>query len=522
MKKLYLTLITISSFIYTQAQTPEDALRYNYQQTLGTARNAAIGGAMIGLGGELSSAHINPAGIGLYKNSEFVLSPGFSFNNHTWSNYRGTNNRTTSALGNFNVGTSGIVLGGTTSGGNIKSGALSISISKIADYNKSIAYKGFNNKSSGAEHFAEEIVAGRYDIGNAFNQRYLSLGSRLANYTYLVDTFTTSRGLEVVAMPEFTNGIWQTQSYQSSGAAHELSLALAANKNEKLFIGGSFNIPFLYHDRTTTFSEKDSSGNTTNGFDNFNYTENNTTSGIGFNGKLGLIYRPAPRVRLGLTLHTPTFYSLTDETSGTMSVKIENVAGINRNLLNTQTSSTADVTGGNSTIENNVVMTSPWRIGFGGSLVFNETQNVKKQRAFIAADIEYITYKSMRFSSAEDAETVVPDNFYKPANDAIKQIYRNAFNVRVGGEVKFNTIMVRAGANYLGNPNADSDVLKQSRLNLSGGLGYRNKGMFVDLTYIHSMNKEVNFPYRLVDKSNTYADVKGRAGTIMLTFGKKL
>ena len=32
---------------------------------------------------------------------------------------------------------------------------------------------------------------------------------------------------------------------------------------------------------------------------------------------------------------------------------------------------------------------------------------------------------------------------------------------------------------------------------LSGGLGYRNKGMFIDLTYVHTISKDVDFSYRL-------------------------
>ena len=58
-------------------------------------------------------------------------------------------------------------------------------------------------------------------------------------------------------------------------------------------------------------------------------------------------------------------------------------------------------------------------------------------------------------------------------------------------------------------------------MNLSGGLGYRNKGMFVDLTYVHSLNKDVNFPYRLGDKANTFANIKDANGNVLLTVGFK-
>ena len=56
----------------------------------------------------------------------------------------------------------------------------------------------------------------------------------------------------------------------------------------------------------------------------------------------------------------------------------------------------------------------------------------------------------------------------------------------------------------------------------SGGIGYRNYGVFVDLTYAHAFNRDINFPYRLSDKANTFAEQSGAAGNVMLTLGFKL
>jgi len=64
--------------------------------------------------------------------------------------------------------------------------------------------------------------------------------------------------------------------------------------------------------------------------------------------------------------------------------------------------------------------------------------------------------------------------------------------------------------------------LKGSKMFISGGLGYRDAGFFVDLTYIYGIQKDVNFPYRLPDKANTFAAVKGTGGNIMLTVGIKI
>ena len=58
-------------------------------------------------------------------------------------------------------------------------------------------------------------------------------------------------------------------------------------------------------------------------------------------------------------------------------------------------------------------------------------------------------------------------------------------------------------------------------MNISGGLGYRNKGKFIDLTYVHQLAKDVYFPYRL--EGNQYFPVNGNGviGNIILTLGLK-
>ena len=83
--------------------------------------------------------------------------------------------------------------------------------------------------------------------------------------------------------------------------------------------------------------------------------------------------------------------------------------------------------------------------------------------------------------------------------------------------------MARLGFAYYGNPYKDNADLKASRMNLSGGLGYRHKGIFIDLTYVHRINKDVNFPYRVsAPLSNTFANLKETNGNVLLTLGFKI
>lgn len=163
-------------------------------------------------------------------------------------------------------------------------------------------------------------------------------------------------------------------------------------------------------------------------------------------------------------------------------------------------------------------LTTPWRIIASGSYVFREVENVKRQKAFITADIEYINYKSALYKATNN-QNVDANNYLNDLNKVIDQQYKGAFNFRLGGELKFNTIMVRLGSAYYGNPYQNE---KADRMKLAGGLGYRDKGFFLDLTYVYSMNKDVNYPYRLQDKPNDPASIKNNVGNIVATIGFKL
>ena len=80
--------------------------------------------------------------------------------------------------------------------------------------------------------------------------------------------------------------------------------------------------------------------------------------------------------------------------------------------------------------------------------------------------------------------------------------------------------MARLGFSYYSDPYKESE-LKGKKMYLSGGLGYRNKGFFLDLTYVHSLTDDINMPYRLNDKANTFATIKGTGGNIAVTAGVK-
>jgi hypothetical protein len=163
-------------------------------------------------------------------------------------------------------------------------------------------------------------------------------------------------------------------------------------------------------------------------------------------------------------------------------------------------------------------MLNPWRLMAGFSYVFREEKDITRQKGFISADVEWVSYKGSSFSSSDPANNSAA--YFDELNNTIDNIYRSAFNARIGGELKFNTWMVRAGFGYFGNP-YESNEIKGSKMNISGGVGYRNKGKFIDLTYVHQLTKDGFYPYQLDQGFYAPTSINGGTGNIMLTVGVK-
>ncbi len=513
--KLVFFLLTACG-LATQAQTPEDALRYSWLTQNGTARNMAIGGAMGSLGGEITSTFVNPAGLGFYKTSEVVLTPAFLMKRNT-NNYRDFESK--SSKNGMGFGTSGFVFGGSNGNKSNSSSAFSIAINQNANYNNKINFKGLNNYSSFSEQFAEEFVnSGLQTIDQALNTNSeVPYGAAPAFYTYLIDTATINGVTLVRAAPEnvLDQGYALQQEFNQTtkGGLYEAAIGYALNKNDKWYFGGTIGIPFLNYQSSTNFTETDTSSNTANGFKSFTYTDNFKSTGAGLNLKLGLIYRPTDYVRFGLAVHSPSFMRVTDERTTFLKNELENPAE------SFNVSSTTFTNGQPG--ESKYIALSPWKAIISGSYVFREVENVDRQKGFITADLEYVNHKGSRFKSDFEVDTD-NGNYYKGLNNVIQNEYKGTFNARIGGEVKFSVFMARLGFAYYGNPYNKELNLKANKTLMSGGLGYRNHGFFVDVTYVHSNTKDVNFPYRLGDKDNTYAIYKQQLGNVVATVGFKL
>ena len=515
--KKYILLILSFTAVKCFAQIPEDALRYSWYPQSGSARNMAIGGAMGSLGGDITAAFVNPAGIGFYKNAEFVFTPAILINNNN-ANYRET--ITENKKNAFNLGTTGFIWGEQSRRKKENSHAFSIAINQAANFNNVTRYRALNNYSSYSEQFAEEFSKSGYTINDILTTNSpMPYGAANALYTYLIDTVTINGNTFVKAAPEYLldsgHALMQDMYKRTRGGVYDLSFAFANNIKDKLLWGVTLGVPFVHYKSNTTFTETDTSSNVFNSFKSFTYNDNFTSSGVGFNLKFGAIFKPSEYIRFGLAIHTPTYMLLTDMRTATLNTALESPTGQLESFYSSSQTFTNNQEG-----ESKYTQTAPWKAIVSASYVFRETENVKKQRGFITADIEYVNHRSSRFSSDNEEPTENEKAYYRSLNKVVKNEYKGAFNFRVGGEVKFNIIMARLGFAYYGKPYKDKDF-KANQLLLSGGLGYRNKGFFIDLTYVHRVSKDVSFPYRLEDRLNTYASLNQKTGNIVATVGVK-
>ncbi len=508
------SILLAGLFVYSIqlfAQEPADALRYSWFTQSGTARSQATGGAMVSLGGDLTSLFVNPAGLAMYKTGEFVLTPAYSFQNNK-TNYL---NETQKASDNqLNFGASGFIIPMSGKpGSNWRNFTFGLGVNRTANFNNSYTLSGVNNQSSFSEQYLEELINNNVtDPNDAANN--FPYGTSLAFNTFLIDTIQGAggsvAGYRSLSTPQ--TGVRQDQTVTTSGGITDFGLGMSGNLSDKFYIGASLLWSYINYERNSTFTETDVTTNTNNDFNYFQKEEYLKTTGLGINLKMGMIFKPVEYIRLGLAVHTPTFYNLEDRYSASITTDVEGYTG-----LGPQTQSSRDFNNGMDG-EFTYDLINPWRLMAGVSYVFREEKDITRQKGFISADVEWVSYKGSSFSSSDPANN--SKDYFDDLNNTIDEIYRSAFNARIGAELKFNTWMVRGGFGYFGNP-YEANEIKGSRMNISGGLGYRNKGRFIDLTYVHQITKDGFFPYRLDQGFYSPASVNSGTGNILLTVGFK-
>lgn len=493
-------IISLSSIsYYAIAQDVADVVNFSTMQPQGTARSMGIGGALGSIGGDFTSLSVNPAGIGVYRTSEFMFTPSMKFNG-TSGKY--TEGATTDNITRFTVNNLGVVLTNAASGRRYERSAwkaysFGFGINRIADFNRNYTYQGRNN-SSASEMFLIDAQNYPGDLEN------LSTLAGLGFTTYLLDTFNN----QTTTVVDYNNGTNQFNAVEERGGITDINISFGGNYKEVLMIGATIGFPSLKFTRNAVYTEIDPTNNPNNDFDNFVYTNNLDLQGNGLNLKLGLIYKPNDNFRLGVAAHTPTYYKVESRQTRTLSVNTENF----------KYDVYGDVSGPVTTASSpdNVfeyALTTPGRIIVSASGLFGKY-------GFITADYEYVNYAGARYNY-ESAFTIEQNAI----NSIVKNTYRGASNLRLGVEGRYETFLGRAGVGYYGSPYSDAN-LNGERLDLSLGFGFRFDNWFTDFAFVHTISEQQENPYVLNYAAPTgviapVATITNGLNNVALTVGVK-
>lgn len=510
MKKILSAVVSMLILQVCFAQDPTDALRYSFLTgDGGTARNQGVGGAGASLGGEFSSLFINPAGLGFFKTGDFIVTPVLRANSNESEYLSKLSHMDDAKLG---IGTSGVLFSTAYQNRKIRNVTVGIGVNNAANFNNRIYYYGTNQTSSYSEKFVEEFRRDQVRDDRVAGNDY-PYGSSMAFNTYLINPVLDAAGnitdFNSLAKPEY--GLKQTMDKTTSGGISEIAIGVGANHNDQFFFGGALTIPILKYRREAIYREDDASGVPNNNFAFFEANEILETKGVGINLKLGVMYKPSNEFQLGLSFFTPTFYQMTDLYDMMITTNPEGFEG--QGTL----SQSSSYLNNDNFLRATYNMVTPLRTIISGTYFLGTGSTMRQQKGFITGDLEYVNYRGASFLDANNSQDY--KDYYKELNGVIDDVYKGALNARLGGELKINRFMVRAGGAYYGNPYEfeSSDFFK-----IGGGLGYRHRGFYVDLAYNYIINNTVDYPYTLQRVNVDPALLSNRASNLALTFGFKM
>ncbi|MBP7838700.1 MAG: hypothetical protein KA023_07510 [Bacteroidales bacterium] len=452
MKKI--GLITLLVYLFANlayAQNEEDALRYSNVHLLGTARYMGLSGAYGAIGADFSTLSSNPAGIGLYRRSEFSITPllHIAKTTSTYNNERHDDNKS-----NFGLGNLGFVLTFETKKkldqNPIRNFQFGVGINRIKDFSNRINIKGINKVNSLLDTYL--IYAGNMNPENLD-----VFDTRLAFDTYLLDTIIGASVPTYVNAYSYIggfNGAIQRKTIETSGSIYEWALSGGMNFNDVLYFGLTLGFPRLKYYQESVYSEFNLT-EPNKDLDQFNYAEELKTTGTGFNVKTGVIVRPADWLRVGLAYHSPTWYNdLHDNWKTSMKAMYTN----------------GDIfTSKSPTGEFFYDIETPWKIIASAAIIVSN-------KGFISADYEFTDYRN---------SSVKPNFTYSDINEIIKNNFGPTNTLRLGTEWNAGPYQIRGGyANY-GSP-FHLDVNDGMIQSVSAGLGYRTKTYYIDLGVAYS------------------------------------
>ncbi len=223
--------------------------------------------------------------------------------------------------------------------------------------------------------------------------------------------------------------------------------------------------------------------------------------GYGARVGMGILVEPIEQLRLGASIHTPTFYSLTIDTHSALST------GISPSLSTKGAIETRTPIG----VATSFGLHTPWRFGLSGAYIFDRT-------AILSLDYEYANIGGTRLRETTADSYYHSTDVYAADNDAIRSDFGGQHTLRAGLELNATRrLALRAGYRYTSKPGyasgVDQDVpdleaytagtVVHYRLpgvlnSFSLGMGYRlSPSWTLDVAYTHmsQTDRVLAFPF---------------------------
>jgi hypothetical protein len=476
-----IVLLPVCTLVTLQAQNETHALRYSMHNPFGTARSAAQGGSIGALGGDLSAVQLNPAGLGFYRTSEFSFTPSFYWVN-TSANFMGST--TGDSHLRFNVGSLGFV---TAKNNNSHSGFNGFSFSM--DYNTLV---NFNNRTTIRADRAESSLLDDFTWhANANPDKLSPFYEQVAYDAYLLPYDSLAGDY----WNDIRNGGYNQSMVrisEQSGYIGEYALAGAFNFSNLLYFGAAFGIHSVRFNEDIYHMESDPDGQILD-FREFQFREFNSTRGWGYTFRFGLIVRPVQLFRVGASFQTPVYYHLTEE---------------QYTDANSYWDSGTGWGDGYAQSPNGIYdyrLKTPLRAGAHASVILFKM-------ATVSAGYEFVDYSTAHLEAYDDE--------FIDENIRIQQDLRVTHNVRAGAEVRLKSLYFRGGLQYLMSPYTDTRNDARQWV-YSGGMGFRTKGTFFDVSYSLGNHSEVYGLYAKTPGVNEVSLNAVNASNLMVTLGFK-
>ena len=488
MKKNIITIgfCLASSFIFAQNLT--DGLRYSMEGLNGTSRFNAMSGAFSSLGGDLSAVALNPAGTSIFTRSEMSLTLA-GVNSKNDANGRST------ISSDFLLSQFGVAFPITIGEEGWKNIAFAFNYQKTHNFDANdLNYTYRNNGANLGDFFLDkangimqqdlmlDVYENKRKVGrDNLYELYSRMGklkepekfrNALLGYTTglvnpasgkrkLIPSMSNSEADAVLEERKYkkniSDGITTIQNVEqyTEGGVNKYNFNFAGRYD---FI--SFGINLNSHSvdyRVVNKYREDYVDNTASDIRSALYQNELRTVGSGFSLQLGAIAEVATGLRIGLTYASPTWYTLQDEMSQSLSTT-------------TQSNGTFFANPNVVAVYEKYYFRTPGSWTVGARWVWNK-------QLILSADYMYKGYGNMRFRSGSESENAIIQNTLGDTN-----------SLRFGAEYrlplsKTNHLFLRGGYRYEQSPYKTEYKPIGDLTGFSTGLGVSISNMRFDLSY---------------------------------------